>query len=79
MMKLTIGRNGSDKMPFIDFANQHFGELKKKDPVKAHDISTKPSGDPFGLHPDVDAYRATKTVYAEFDEDGNLITDIDIL
>ncbi len=66
-------------MSLIDFANKNFGELKKTNPKKANSISHTTSGDPFGLYPDTDAYRASKSLVVEFDEDGNLITDIETL
>lgn len=64
-------------MSLIDVANKSFGNLKKKDPVKADKISSMSSGEPFGLYADTDAYRTTKTINVEFDEDGYLITDLD--
>lgn len=64
-------------MSLIDFADKTFGDLKKKDPKKAHRTSYASSGEPFGLYADTDAYKTSKTIDAEFDEDGNLISDLD--
>ncbi len=64
-------------MSLIDVVNKSFGNIKKKDPGKANKISSTSSGEPFGLYADTDTYRTSKTIDIEFDEDGNLITDIE--
>lgn len=64
-------------MSLADFLNKSFGELKIIDPIEAERISSEFSGEPFGLYADTDAYKTSKTIYAEFDENDNLISDLD--
>lgn len=66
-------------MSLIDAANKSFGEIKKKDPERAKKISSKPSGEPFGLYSDTDVYKTNKIINIEFDENDNLITDLEYL
>lgn len=63
-------------MSLADFLNNSFGELKRTNPKEADRISSEFSGEPFGLYADTDAYRSSKTIYAEFDENDNLISDL---
>lgn len=66
-------------MSLMDLVNTKFKQLKSVNPDKAARISIMSDGEPFGLYADTDAYRTTKAVTVEFDEDGNIITDIETL